>query len=344
MDESTRIQGEQYRVEELTATPYLLFGSLASLEQLRALVKCGDAEIQNIITNGDRALAGPDETVTEKTQLPASGDIHDYLSLAPFWWPNPSTSDGLPYIRMDGVVNPATRGVHTDFLRRGLMLERVESLATAFYVTRDVKYSIKAQSLLRTWFLDASTKMNPNLNHGQAIPGNEDGRVFGIIEWAGIDQLLDAISILRASDGIPADVDGPLVQWFQEYTTWLMNSSLGQLATTRKNNHATFYDVQLASLLLFLGRSEEARQVLEAVKSTRIATQIEPDGKQPEEVKRSRSLQYSVLNLTGLQKLAHLGHRVDVDLESFETSDGRSIRKAHEFIRPYIENEEDWPL
>ena len=111
-------------VQELTSTPYLLFGSIASLEEQRALVKCGDAEVQNTILIGDRALRGEDETVMDKTQVPASGDKHDYLSLAPYWWPNPQTSDGLPYIRIDGEVNPETRGVHTDFQRRGSMIER----------------------------------------------------------------------------------------------------------------------------------------------------------------------------------------------------------------------------
>ena len=185
--------------------------------------------------------------------------------------------------------------------------------------------------------------MKPSLNHAQAIPGSEDGRAFGIIEWAGIDTLLDAIAVLRASQGLPLEVNNSLVAWFQEYTDWLLNSPLGQAASTRTNNHGTMYDLQVCSLLTFLERDEEARDILESAKTKRIATQIEPDGRQPEELKRGRrGLAYSVLNLTALHKLAHLGHRVGVDLESFETDDGRSISKAHEYVLPYLENEQQW--
>jgi Alginate lyase len=45
-------------------------------------------------------------TVVRKQTLPPSGDIHDYLSMAPYWWPNPDTPDGLPWVQRDGDVNP----------------------------------------------------------------------------------------------------------------------------------------------------------------------------------------------------------------------------------------------
>ena len=45
----------------------------------------------------------------EKKHLPPSGNKHDYMSLAPYHWPDPSKPDGLPYIRKDGETNPEVR-------------------------------------------------------------------------------------------------------------------------------------------------------------------------------------------------------------------------------------------
>lgn len=40
--------------------------------------------------------------ITSRPQVPPSGDKHDYYTLAPDFWPNPNTTDGLPYVRKYG--------------------------------------------------------------------------------------------------------------------------------------------------------------------------------------------------------------------------------------------------
>jgi hypothetical protein len=344
VDQAIVIEAEKLSLQELIGVPPLLLGSLASMEEARAQLKCGDKQVQEIITHADEALVGPDETVTAKTTVPPSGDKHDYLSLAPFFWPNNNTATGLPWIRRDGVVNPLTRGNHTDFERTVRLFDRIESLSTGFYVTRNTIYHNKALSLLNTWFVDPATKMNPNINFGQGVPGAEPGRSFGIIEFIGVTNVLDAVHKLRAAGGMPQDLDDAIVAWFNQYIKWLTDSALGIGEFERQNNHGTLYDVQRSSILLFLGMDEQARPFLEAVKMRRIAKQIMPNGTQPFEITRSGSLRYSILNLSGLLKLAHLGNRVGVDLYSFNTSDGRSIKAAEDFLQPYTENLVDWPF
>ena len=49
------------------------------------------------------------------------------------------------------------------------------------------------------------------------------------------------------------------------------------------------------------------------------------------------------MNLRGLLQLAHLGRQVGVDLCSAQTPDGRSIRKALDFLAPYAKGERKWP-
>ena len=85
--------------------------------------------------------------------------------------------------------------------------------------------------------------------------------------------------------------------------------------------------------------SSEKRNVAQAfVKAAgdrRIAVQIAPDGSQPLELERTKAWSYSVGNLAGLMALARIGEHVDVDLWQYETKDGRSIRKALDFLAPY---------
>ena len=83
--------------------------------------------------------------------------------------------------------------------------------------------------------------------------------------------------------------------------------------------------------------------MLETAKTKRIAVQIEPDGRQPLELARTKAWSYSVGNLDGLMLLARLGENVGVDLWNYETRDGRSIHKALEFLLPFASSEKKWP-
>ena len=302
--------------------------------------------LKKLIADADKALAVVPPSVMQKTKVPPSGDKHDYMSIAPYYWPNPATKDGLPYQRKDGKVNPESREeAANDTLRARLVGTTVETLALGYYFTGDEKYAEHAAKVLRTWFLDPATKMTPHFRFAQAIPGVNDGRGTGLIEARGLADAADAAILLVGSKHWSAADQQALLAWGEVYFEWLTTSKNGQDERAAKNNHGTWYDVQAVKWALVLGRMEKAKELSIAAGPGRIGVQVEPDGKQPLELVRTASFSYSCFNLLALSTLAGLSEHAGVDLWHHKTADGRSIRTALDFLVPYLgKNPKPWTL
>jgi hypothetical protein len=322
---------------------FLLDGQ--QLAALREQVRADDATLAPAMAElrrrAEGALTAGPFSVVHKDATPPSGDKHDYMSQAPYWWPNPDTADGLPYVRRDGERNPEINRI-TDRAQLMAMVDAVETLALAWYFTGDAQYADRAALLVRAWFLDEATRMTPHLRFAQAIPGVNEGRGIGIIETRVLARLVDALGLLAGAAAWPAEDEQSVRAWLAEYFEWLIESEPGRDEADELNNHGTFYDVQAAALALYLGERDEAERILGAAGDGRIKVQIEPDGAQPLELARTNAWSYSTGNLLGLMQLARLAEHVDVDLWAYETADGRSLRKAVDFLAPFGMEERPW--
>ena len=150
-------------------------------------------------------------TIVDKKADTPSGDKHDYISMGPYWWPNPDTPDGLPYIRKDGEVNPESREDYTDQAVISETNKDVFNLAMTYFFTKDDKYVVKASEILRTFYVDEKTRMNPNLKYAQFVPGMNEGRCFGIIESSSLVKMMEAVSLcLIRLNGHPICI----ISWF----------------------------------------------------------------------------------------------------------------------------------
>lgn len=299
---------------------------------------------ESLLKDTKKDLSEKAESVIDKEQVAPSGDKHDYVSLAPYFWPDPATPDGLPYIRKDGHWNPdADSNTNSDARRIERMILRVKKFALAYYFTGEDRYAKKGAELIRTFFLDSTSAMNPHLKYAQGVKGGKTGRGVGIIETRTFPDLIDSITLLSASPAWRKEDDKQMRDWAGRYFRWLTKSSHGKKEAHAGNNHGTYFDVQYVALAQYLGKKELATTVLEAAKKHRIALQIDPSGKQPHELKRTNTLHYSLFNLRGLFELAALGKNAGIDLFNYETEDGRSLRKAFDFMAPYADSTQKWP-
>ncbi|MFJ6023115.1 alginate lyase family protein [Brevundimonas sp. NPDC092305] len=312
----------------------------------KARVERGDASLQPawaaVKTRADAALNRTPYTVVDKTMTPASGDKHDYMSMGPYWWPDPSKPGGLPYVRRDGQFNPDRLTNAFDVSDLEEMSQDVQALALAHYFTGDRRYADKAAELLRVWFLAPDTRMNPNLNHGQAVPGVVSGRAEGVIDAHRLMKVVESVGLIQPSGALAdTDLEG-LQNWFGELVTWMATSPIGREERAAENNHGLYYDTLITHFALFAGLDDVARTVTERAATRRLATQIDPDGSLPRELTRTRSLHYSTWTLTAAFDLADLGRCVGVDLWSYRTEDGRSLRAAADFLAPWAGREQEW--
>ncbi len=292
------------------------------------------------LADGDLLLKPP--TVMTKEYIPASGSKHDYVSLARYAWPDETQPNGLPYVMRDGVSNPELKKFDRNKL--SAMANAVYRLSLAYYFSGEEKYAQKATELIRVWFIDKKTKVNPNLRFAQHIPGKADGRCYGVIDAYSYVKMLDGVQLLEKSKSFTQKDSKLLKAWFSQLLKWLLTHPQAIEESYQKNNHATAYDVQVAAYALYTGNKKVFSDIVDNFSKRRIATQIMPDGKQPYELRRTLAFGYSQYNLTHIIDLLLMIKHQGVDFRQYCVSGEHSFFKAMDFLAPYMgKSVSDWP-
>ncbi|MFS2221592.1 alginate lyase family protein [Pantoea sp. B65] len=299
---------------------------------------------QALQRQADAALQHPLMSVTDKSMTPASGSKHDYLSLSAYWWPDDSKTDGLPWVRRDGEVNPASKNQQSDGLRLAAFTADVQALTLAWYFSADQRYADKAIAQLRSWFIAPQTRMNPNLNFAQGVPGVAAGRASGVLDGRYFaTRIVDSLIILRQAPGWKASDQQAMQQWMSDYLHWLQTSKLAKKEAQAKNNHGNWYAVQVAGIAWYLQQPALIKQMV-ALAESKLRYQIAADGSQPQELARTRSFHYSYFNLQALTALAELAEKADAgDLWHYQNAQQAGILRALDFMAPYTSDARPWP-
>lgn len=297
---------------------------------------------RNLVSLADDDLLLKPPTVMTKEYIPASGSKHDYVSLARYAWPDETQPNGLPYVMRDGVSNPELKKFDRNKL--SVMANAVYRLSLAYYFSGEEKYAQKATELIRVWFIDKKTKVNPNLRFAQHVPGKADGRCYGVIDAYSYVKMLDGVQLLEKSKSFTQKDSKLLKAWFSQLLKWLLTHPQAIEESYQKNNHATAYDVQVAAYALYTGNKKVFSDIVDNFPKRRIATQIMPDGKQPYELRRTLAFGYSQFNLKHIIDLMLMIKHQGVDFRQYCVSGEHSFFKAMDFLAPYMgKSVSDWP-
>lgn len=318
--------------------------NMDALKENRSRIAAKDEALmpayKQLLKDADAALKFGPVSVMEKTNKPPSGDKHDYMSLAPYFWPDPNKPDGLPYIRKDGQTNPEVKDYKDkEYLPK--LCGDVHTLALAYYFSGEKMYAEHAAKLIRVWFLDAATRMNPNLNFGQAIKGVTTGRGAGMIDTRHFVKLIDAIGLISDAKAWTKEDQQKMKQWSADFLNWMQTSKIGIDEMNANNNHGAWYDAQRLSLALYIDSIDLAKRIIKNA-AVRLDQQLNDEGLFPKELERTISLHYSTFVMNAFFNIATMAKHTGIDLWNHTTASGKSLKKAFVALQPYIAKEKEW--
>ena len=320
----------------------LIAASARAQTRQAALIDVAEHDRARVLKAADAFVGEPPLTVTAFRAEQSAGGTHDYFSQADYSWPDPAKPDGLPYVNRDGWSNPDTFQQHRRVLVR--LARGVGALGAAFKLTGDPKYADAAARHLRAWFVDPATRMNPSLLYSQAILGSVTGRGVGIIDTIHLIEVSAAIEILSARGGLAPSDAAPITQWFRDYLTWLTTSEYGIDERERGNNHGTCWVMQVAAFARMLGDQATLEYCRTRFKTWLLPNQMFQDGSFPLEMRRTKPYGYALFQLDQLATVAQILSTPADDLWAYTLADGRSLKKAVEFMYPFIADKSRWRL
>jgi len=293
---------------------------------------------EQTLKEAEWALQQEPITVTAETSPRSAGGKHDFFSEGDYWWPNPASPDS-PYIQRDGMTNPDNFVAHRLAMIRFSKI--VGALASAYVITHDTKYYQAALKHCNAWFLDTATRMNPNLLYAQAIKGRFTGRGIGIIDTIQLMEVVQGLMTMTESEkGNPLMA---IKAWFTEYLHWLTTHKYGKDEMNAANNHGTCWVMQVAVFANFVHDGELMNFCSKRYKTVLLPNQMAADGSFPQELRRTKPFGYSIFNLDAMSTICQTLSTPQDNLWTFQTADGKSIKKGIEFLYPYLADKKKWP-
>lgn len=314
----------------------LLFSITASAQCL--LWDVTNIDAKGVTQSADRFCKMEPVAVTDKATA-RSGNKHNFEALSIYFWPDPENPDG-PYIVRDGQPNPEYK--EYDLPRLEELVKRTSALSRAFYATGDEKYYNAFCQQIDTWFIAKKTRMVPNFEYNQFIPGRNNGKgcSAGVIDAYNFINVLEAIRLVDGKKSLGKSRNKKLKKWFTNFANWMQTSEIGKQEARATNNHGAAYDITLFVLSKYIGNEQTCDEILNNFADRRINPQIQPDGKQPEELKRTKAFNYSVYNLQHLVDFCVIQKNLGND---YINGDGSRIKTAIEYLEQFVGHRERFP-
>ena len=266
-------------------------------------------------------------------------DAHYYCSMSPYYWPV-SKNNSIEYVCRDGQSNPEA----ADFNQWSLsdLATRLQSMALAYFFTGDrIIYSAFVKQL-DIWFLDSKTRMYPNFDYSQVIPGKngDKGTSTGFIEARPLTPIIESICLMNSCRSLGYFRNKRIRRWFSDFLEWMQTSELCKKNYKAANNIGTSYNVTVLRIALFVNSKDLVSSFCESFPE-RVRSQINDNGIQPLEVSRTAAFSYSTHNLWFIVEFCTIAKSAGYT-KVYEESK-TLIKSASDYLTQYIGDEESFP-
>ena len=296
--------------------------------------------VRRLRVDADRRMKEGPWTVTTDRPKGVDLDPHEYYSEAAYYWTNPDNPTG-PYLRKDGQPNPARIVANQTSLIA--MSDAVLALGVASFLLDNPVYGKRAAVLIHTWFLNPKTRMNPDLDYAQSVPGVNNGRGTGVVDGRALVRAIQGMEFLEETSNWDPKEQTAVHKWFEEYINWLLTSKNAEDEKNSGNNHASWWAAQVAAAGSYVGDSKAQQRAFTFYKDHLLPRQILPNGSAPREEVRARSLRLSSLNLDAFSTVCRIAQvRGGDNLWSVRTKSGASIGAALDYLSPYLVDPKKW--
>jgi hypothetical protein len=295
--------------------------------------------VRRLRADAERRMKDGPWTVTTERPQGIALDVHEYYSEAPYWWPQ-AEDPKAPYVRKDGQTNPNRFLANKTALNS--MADTVFSLGTGAYFLDEPRYAQRAARVIRTWFLDPKTRMNPSLDNAQAIRNLNTGRGFGVLDGRVLIRAIQGMEFLAQTGNWDAKEQAAAKKWFQDYLHWLLTSQAAENEKHSGNNHASWWAAQAAAVASFVEDEPAQKTVFTFYREHIFPHQIKADGSAPREEQRTRSLSYSAFNLEALTVTCRIAQLQGTDLWGVTAKGGATIATVIDYLQPFITDPKKW--
>ena len=215
-------------------------------------------------------------------------------------------------------------------------------MGKAFFYTGDQRYYDRFCLQLDTWFINPDTRMTPNFEYCQFIPGRNKGRGNhqGMVDAYNFIDMIESVRLVGSVKSIGKARTKALKSWFRDFAHWMQTSDYGKTASTQGKGQVLTYDITLYYLFTFTGQKSARKTIFKAFPQRCVKEKIDDEGKIAEALKRTKAFSYTVSKLRRM-----------VDFAWLAKSDGRQlpresldrIQLAFDYITPFATNRSAFP-
>ena len=291
----------------------------------------GAMERERVLAEATDALKRPIETVTSRKAPRKDADPHEFYSELTF-----AQSDLVPRTAR------AFRD-HATLVRQ--FSNTVAMLTAAYVLTRQEAYALRAGQHLYAWFVQADTRMNPQLAFAGYDAGGRSnvGSPAGVADGVPLAEIARAMSFLVDTAALsPPDIE-TTHRWFAGLLDWMNTAREPVIAREAKDHSASAWLLMASAVSRSLRDSAVLDACTHRFRKPTLRNQINAGGTFPREITTAFPFRNTLLNFELLCASCQLLSTSFDPLWQYELEDGPGMRAVAALLFPVLRDPGKWP-